>query len=137
MLKTFDAADMTRSMREDLVRAGFQEMRTPEEVDRVLGARSGSVLVFVNSVCGCAAGSARPGVIAAVKNREAPLTLTTVFAGQDREATQRAREYFREVRPSSPSVVLLRDGVPVYVLERHQIEGRSPDQVAGELGKAL
>jgi Protein of unknown function (DUF1094). len=137
MLKTFDTTEMTRSMREDLVQAGFQELRTPEEVDRALGERSGSVLVFVNSVCGCAAGSARPGVIAAVKGITPLPRLTTVFAGQDREATERARGYFRGFPPSSPSVILLKDGAPVYILERRQIEGRSPDHVAAELRRAL
>lgn len=137
MLKMMDAAEMTRSMREGLVRAGFQEMRTPEEVDTVLGQRTGSVLVFVNSVCGCAAGSARPGTIEAVKGLSPSVRLTTVFAGQDREATARAREYFRDFPPSSPSVVLLSDGVPTYILERRQIEGRSSDFVAAELRRAL
>src|SRR5882724_6584507 len=118
MLKTFDPAEMTRSMREDLVRAGFQELRTSDEVDRVLGERKGSVLVFVNSVCGCAAGSARPGVIAAVGGLPHPPKLTTVFAGQDREATERARGYFPEIPPSSPSLFLLKDGATVFSLER-------------------
>lgn len=137
MLKTFDPTEMTRPMREELVHAGFEEMKTPEEVDNVLGARSGSVLVFVNSVCGCAAGSARPGVVAAVQGLASPPRLTTVFAGQDREATEKARGYFRNYPPSSPSVVLLKDGAPVYILERRQIEGRSPDFVAAELRRAL
>jgi putative YphP/YqiW family bacilliredoxin len=137
MLRTMDAAEMTRPMREELVRAGFQEMTTPEEVDRILEARNGKVLVFVNSVCGCAAGSARPGVIEAVKGLEVPVRLTTVFAGQDREATTRARKYFHEFPPSSPSVVLLNDGAPTYILERRQIEGRSPNFVAAELRRAL
>ena len=137
MTTVLDAADPLRGMREDLVAAGFEELRTREAVDRVLGERSGSVLVFVNSVCGCAAGSARPGVIAAVRGTSRPLRLTTVFAGQDREATQRARVYFREFPPSSPSVVLLEGGVPSYILERRQIEGRSPDQIATALRRAL
>jgi len=137
MLKTFDPIEMTRPMREELVRAGFEELKTPEQVDRVLGEKSGSVLVFVNSVCGCAAGSARPGVVAAVKGLASPPRLTTVFAGQDREATEKARGYFRNFPPSSPSVVLLQDGAPVYILERRQIEGRSPDFVAAELRRAL
>ena len=137
MLKTFDPIEMTRPMREELVHAGFEELKTPEEVDSVLGAKSGSVLVFVNSVCGCAAGSARPGVVAAVQGLASPPRLTTVFAGQDREATEKARGYFRNFPPSSPSVVLLKDGAPVYILERRQIEGRSPDFVAAELRRAL
>jgi putative YphP/YqiW family bacilliredoxin len=137
MLKMMDAAEMARSMREELVRAGFQEMRTPEEVDSVLRPGDGKVLVFVNSVCGCAAGSARPGAIEAVKGLADSVRLTTVFAGQDREATARAREYFRDFPPSSPSVVLLNGGVPTYILERRQIEGRNPDFVAAELRRAL
>jgi len=137
MTSVLDAADPARGMREDLVAAGFEELRTREAVDRVLGERSGSVLVFVNSVCGCAAGSARPGVIAAVQGTPRALRLTTVFAGLDREATERAREYFRDFPPSSPSVVLLEGGVPSYILERRQIEGRSPDHIAAELRRAL
>lgn len=137
MLKTFDPAEMTRSMREELVRAGFEELCTPEEVDRALGEKSGSVLVFVNSVCGCAAGSARPGVVAAVKGLTPLPRLTTVFAGQDREATERARGYFREFPPSSPSVILLKNGVPAFILERRQIEGRTPEHVAAALRSAL
>ena len=137
MLKTFDPAEMTRSMREDLVKAGFEELRTPDDVDKALGARAGSVLVFVNSVCGCAAGSARPGVITAVKGLTSPPRLTTVFAGQDREATERARGYFPDYPPSSPSVILLKDGAPAYILERRQIEGRTPEFVAAELKRAL
>ena len=128
---------MTRAMREDLVAAGFEELRTAGDVDRVLGPREGAVLVFVNSVCGCAAGSARPGVIAGVRGLAAIPKLTTVFAGQDREATERARGYFSEIPPSSPSIVLLKDGTPVFRLERRQIEGRSPDFVAAEVRRAL
>ena len=137
MLNMMDATEMTRSMREDLVDAGFQEMKTAAEVDRILANREGSVLVFVNSVCGCAAGSARPGVIAAVAGVGNPPKLTTVFAGQDREATARAREYFREFAPSSPSIVLLKNGAPAWILERRQIEGRSSEHVAGEVRRAL
>jgi putative YphP/YqiW family bacilliredoxin len=137
MLTMMDAAEMTRPMREDLVRAGFREMRTPAEVDSILRPLDGKVVVFVNSVCGCAAGSARPGVIEAVKGLSPSVRLTTVFAGQDREATARAREYFRDFPPSSPSVILLNDGVPTWILERRQIEGRSSDFVAAELRRAL
>lgn len=142
-----DPAQMTRSMRESLVEAGFEELRTEEDVDRVLGPRNGPVLVFVNSVCGCAGGAARPGVIEAVKGfaskglsskglSPSP-RLTTVFAGQDREATARARSYFAEIPPSSPSIVLLKDGNVAFRLERRQIEGRSPDFVAAEVRRAL
>jgi putative YphP/YqiW family bacilliredoxin len=133
-------------MREGLVAAGFEELKTAADVDRVLGPRMGSVLVFVNSVCGCAAGSARPGVIEAINAINAISALpgaipspklATVFAGQDREATERARSYFSEIPPSSPSIVLLKDGAPAFRLERRQIEGRSPEFVAAEVRRAL
>jgi putative YphP/YqiW family bacilliredoxin len=129
--------EMVRPMREELTRVGFREMKTAEEVDQVLGAARGTTLVVVNSICGCAAGKARPGVILALRNAARPELLTTVFAGQDAEATARARGYFSEYRPSSPSVALLRDGKTVFMLERHQIEGRMPEQIAAELTKAF
>lgn len=129
--------EMVRPMREELTRVGFREMRTPEEVDDVLGAARGTALVVVNSICGCAAGKARPGVTLALRHASRPELLTTVFAGQDAEATARARSYFAEYPPSSPSVALLRDGKPVFVLERHQIEGRMSEQIAADLTKAF
>jgi bacilliredoxin len=129
--------EIVRPMREELTRVGFREMRTAEEVDSVLGSAPGTALVVVNSICGCAAGKARPGVILALRNAARPALLTTVFAGQDAEATDRARSYFAEYRPSSPSVALLRDGKPVFMLERHQIEGRMPEEIAAELTNAF
>jgi bacilliredoxin len=129
--------EMVRPMREELTRIGFREMRTPEEVDALLGAAKGTSLVVVNSICGCAAGKARPGVALALRHAVRPENLTTVFAGQDAEATARARSYFAEYPPSSPSVALLCDGKPVFVLERYQIEGRMAEEIAGELTRAF
>jgi len=137
MNNTFAMNEMTRSFRRPLVDAGFRELLTPSDVDQALGSRSGTVVIFVNSVCGCAAGTARPGVIEGVKGLSSPITLTTVFAGQEREATERARAYFPGVPPSSPSVVVLREGEPRFVLERRQIEGRSAEFVASEIRRAL
>ncbi len=128
---------MVLPMREELTRVGFREMRTEEEVDAVLGAAKGTVLVMVNSICGCAAGKARPGVIKAIQHAARPDVLATVFAGQDMEATERARGYFAEYPPSSPSVALLRDGKTVFMLERFQIEGRGPEEIAAELTQAF
>jgi bacilliredoxin len=129
--------EMVQPMRSELTRVGFRELRTPEEVDAVLGAAQGTALVMVNSICGCAAGKARPGVALALRHPVRPDLLTTVFAGQDAEATARARGYFAEYPPSSPSVALLRAGKPVFMLERYQIEGRLPEQIAAELTQAF
>ena len=127
---------MIAPMREDLVKIGFRELRTPEEVDEVLGSEKRSVLVAVNSVCGCAAGMMRPAVYLSLHGATRPEVLTTVFAGQDLEATQRAREYFVGYPPSSPSVALLKDGDLVWFMERHQIEGRHPEDIAADLRTA-
>jgi putative YphP/YqiW family bacilliredoxin len=124
-------------MRQELTRLGIQETRSEQEVDAVLGPKKGTVLVVVNSVCGCAAGNARPAVAMALKNSVLPDKMITVFAGNDREATQRAREYFVGFRPSSPSIALLRDGEVVKMLERYQIEGREAAQIADELMTAF
>jgi len=124
-------------MRQELTRLGIQETKTAAEVDAVLGEKKGTVLVIVNSVCGCAAGMARPGVAMAVRHNVLPDKMITVFAGNDREATQRAREYFVGYRPSSPSIALLRDGEVVKMLERWNIEGRGPEQIAQELTAAF
>jgi putative YphP/YqiW family bacilliredoxin len=129
--------EMVRPMREELTRVGFREMKTAEEVDAMLGAARGTTLVMVNSICGCAAGRARPGVTLALRHSCRPELLATVFAGQDTEATARARSYFAEYPPSSPSVALLRDGKTVFMLERYQIEGRMPEQIAADLAKAF
>jgi putative YphP/YqiW family bacilliredoxin len=124
-------------MRQELTRLGIEETKTAAEVDAVLGEKKGTVLVIVNSVCGCAAGMARPGVAMAVRHGVLPDKMITVFAGNDRDATARAREYFVGYRASSPSIALLRDGEVVKMLERWNIEGRSPEQIAGELTAAF
>ncbi len=124
-------------MRQELTRLGIEETRTAQEVDAVLGERKGTVLVVVNSVCGCAAGNARPAVAMAVEHEVRPDRMITVFAGNDREATQRAREYFVGYRPSSPSIALLRDGEVVKMFERWQIEGRQAHDIAAELVAAF
>lgn len=127
-----------RSMREELVDAGFRELRTPEEVDAFMREARGVTFLVINSMCGCAGGVARPAAIRAV--RESPVRpdhLVTVFASQDREATARMRSYLVGQPPSSPSMFLLRDGQVVYALHRHQIEGRAPEDVARELVEAL
>ncbi|HEY9449344.1 MAG TPA: BrxA/BrxB family bacilliredoxin [Gemmatimonadaceae bacterium] len=124
-------------MREELTRLGVKEMRTTEEVDATLKDARGTTLVVVNSICGCAARNARPAVAAALANAKLPDTLTTVFAGQDMEATARARSYFTGYRPSSPQIALLQDGQLVYMLERHEIEGRSAEAIARDLVAAF
>lgn len=128
---------MVTPMRQELTRLGVEETRTAEEVDRVLGERKGTVLVVVNSVCGCAAGNARPAVAMALQNNIKPEKAITVFAGNDADATRRAREYFVGYRPSSPSIALFRDGEVVKMLERWQIEGRTPEAIADELMTAF
>jgi putative YphP/YqiW family bacilliredoxin len=131
-------AGFVQPMRDELTRIGFTELRTPAEVDAALGEKSGTALVFVNSVCGCAAGMARPAAAQALlRTRVRPDRLLTVFAGQDREATARAREHFASVAPSSPSLALLKDGELVAFVPRHQIEGRSAEMVAEQLVAAL
>jgi putative YphP/YqiW family bacilliredoxin len=124
-------------MRQELTRLGIEETRTAQEVDAVLGEKKGTVLVVVNSVCGCAAGMARPAVAMAVEHDVKPERMITVFAGNDVEATQRARSYFTGYRPSSPSIALLRDGQVVKMLERWQIEGREAHDIAAELVAAF
>jgi bacilliredoxin len=124
-------------MRAELTRLGIEETRTAAEVDSVLGQKKGTVLVVVNSVCGCAAGMARPGVAMALRHDVLPEKMITVFAGNDVDATQRARSYFTGYRPSSPSIALLRDGEVVKILERWQIEGRGPEDIARELTAAF
>ena len=127
---------MVRPMREDLVRVGFTELRTPADVDAVLGSEKRTTLVAVNSVCGCAAAMMRPAVYLSLQGDRKPEVLTTVFAGQDLEATDRAREYVVGYPPSSPSVALFKDGELVYFMERHQIEGRHPEDIAADLKEA-
>jgi putative YphP/YqiW family bacilliredoxin len=128
---------MIRPMREELTRLGVEELKTPEQVDEALANSKGTVMVVVNSICGCAAGKARPGVALALEHNPRPERVTTVFAGGDIEATTRARSYFTGYQPSSPSIALLKDGKLVYMLERYQIEGKLPQQIAQELTKAF
>jgi len=129
--------EFARDMREELTRVGFREMRTPEEVDDVLGKEKRTVLVVVNSICGCAAGKARPAIAQAVMNKVRPELLTTVFAGQDPEATAQARKYFTGYPPSSPSVALMRDGKLAFMMERRDIEGSDPFTIAARLVRAF
>lgn len=124
---------MTRPMREELTRLGVQELKTSAEVDDVLGQGEGTLLVFVNSVCGCAAAGARPALSLALRHGTKPAKLVTVFAGVDNEATQRARSFFSDYQPSSPSIAILKDGEVVHFVHRHMIEGRAPQQIAAEL----
>ncbi len=124
-------------MRDEMTRMGVQELTTASDVDAALGDQRGSMLVFVNSVCGCAAGNARPALRLALQHGVKPQRLVTVFAGQDLDATARARQYFSEYQPSSPSVALLRDGEVVHFVHRHQIEGRSPQAIAADLTAAF
>lgn len=124
-------------MREEMIRLGAQELTTVADVDTALGDQKGTMLLFVNSVCGCAAGNARPALRLALQHQVKPQQLVTVFAGQDLEATSRARQYFADYQPSSPSMALLRDGEVVHFVHRHMIEGRSPQLIAGELTKAF
>jgi putative YphP/YqiW family bacilliredoxin len=124
---------MVKPMREEVTRLGVRELRTVEDVDAALGPGEGTVLVFVNSICGCAAGMARPALTQALRHPVRPQHLYTVFAGQDLDAAARARSYFADFQPSSPSVALLRDGEVVHFVHRHMIEGRSPDTIAAGL----
>jgi len=128
---------MIKPMREDLTRLGVEELRTAEAVDSTIPNSTGTLMVVVNSICGCAAGRARPGVALALQNDIKPDKVATVFAGADIEATERARSYFTPYGPSSPSIALLKDGQLVFMLERYQIEGRDATQIAGELTKAF
>ncbi len=121
---------MVQPMRDELTAAGVEELRTTADVDAFLGNSGGAALLVVNSVCGCAAGSARPGVRLALRHPSRPERAGTVFAGQDLEATEHARSYFPELEPSSPSFVLIRDSKPVMYIPRRQIEGRDPEAVS-------
>jgi putative YphP/YqiW family bacilliredoxin len=124
-------------MRAEVTRLGAKELTTAAEVDEALGDQRGSMLVFVNSVCGCAAGNARPALKLALQHGVLPQQVVTVFAGQDVEAVARARQYFAEYQPSSPSIALLRDVEIVHFVHRYQIEGRSPKDIAADLTAAF
>jgi putative YphP/YqiW family bacilliredoxin len=132
--------DVIQPMRDQLTSLGVKELRTPEEVEEqfaAVQAANGTAMVVVNSVCGCAAGQARPGVALALKHDVLPTHVFTVFAGQDKEATAKAREYFAPYPPSSPSVALLKDGKVVFMVERYQIEDNSAQQIAARLTGAF
>ena len=124
-------------MREELTRVGIQELRTAEEVDRALANPAGTTMVVVNSICGCAAGRMRPGVRRALQHPHCPENLFTVFAGQDTQATDRARSYFTGYPPSSPSIGLFRDGKLIYMMQRSDIEYRDAEEIAAELTSAF
>jgi len=128
---------LVQPMREELTRIGFEELRTPAAVDAALGSNPEPKLVVVNSVCGCAARNARPAVALAIQHPKRPPRLLTVFAGQDAEATDRARGYFTGYQPSSPQMALLKDGKPVFMLERKHIEGRPAADIAADLVAAF
>lgn len=124
-------------MREELTRLGIEELKTPEAVDQVLKNRPGTALVIVNSICGCAAGRMRPAVRIALQNGARPDKAFSVFAGQDKEATERARSYFAGYAPSSPSIALFRDGQLVYFMQRRDIESREAPAIAADLKAAF
>ena len=125
-------ADLIKPMREDLTSIGFKELHTEAEVDEAI-AKKGTTLVVVNSVCGCAAANARPGARLSLQNAKTPDHLVTVFAGVDKEATEKARDYMVPFPPSSPSMALFKDGELVHMLERHHIEGRPAEMIAENL----
>ena len=124
-------------MRAEVTRLGAKELTSAAEVDAALGDQRGTMLVFVNSVCGCAAGNARPALALALQHPVLPQQVVSVFAGQDLDAVARARQYFADYQPSSPSMALLRDGEVVHFVHRHQIEGRSPQSIATNLTAAF
>jgi len=127
---------MIRPFREELTQLGVEETRTPEQVEEAL-ATDGTVMVVVNSVCGCAAGKARPGIARALQNEVRPDRVVTVFAGADIEATDRARSYFAPYPASSPQIAIMRDKKVLFMLERHEIQNRTAEQIAAELANAF
>lgn len=128
---------LIKPMREELAQSGFEELMTTEQVDQWMAQRSGTALLVVNSVCGCAAGMARPGVRLALEGSKKPDRLATVFAGQDVDATAAARGAFPDIPPSSPSMAMFKGGELVYFLPRHRIEGRTAEDVAADLQSAF
>lgn len=128
-------ADLVKPMREDLTNIGFEELHTEADVDKAI-SQKGTTLVVVNSVCGCAAANARPGARMSLQNSKRPEHLVTVFAGVDKEATDKARNYMMPFPPSSPSMALFKDGELVHMLERHHIEGRPAEMIAENLSDA-
>jgi putative YphP/YqiW family bacilliredoxin len=136
MIKIMYPEEIVKPMRQELVNAGFEELHTAEEVDNILN-ENGTTLIMVNSVCGCAAGTARPGTIMSLQGDKKPSHITTVFAGVDTEAVNKAREHMIPFPPSSPAVALFKDGELVHMLERHHIEGRSAEMIAENLTEAF
>jgi putative YphP/YqiW family bacilliredoxin len=128
---------MILPLREELTSLGVQELRTAEEVDRTIPSQTGTAMVVVNSICGCAAGRMRPAVRAALQHATRPDKVFSVFAGQDKEATDKARSYFTGYPPSSPSIAILRDGKLVFMMQRSDIEQREPAEIASQLKKAF
>lgn len=129
--------ELVEPMKEELLDVGFDQLTTQDAVDQALSPESGTVLVMINSVCGCAAGSARPAVKMAIQNEKVPGKLTTVFAGVDTEATAQARKYMLPFPPSSPAIGLFKDGKLVHFIERHHIEGATANFVADNLKEAF
>jgi putative YphP/YqiW family bacilliredoxin len=129
--------ELVAPMKEDLTTEGFQDITTADEVDRLMNETDGSVLMVVNSVCGCAAGNARPGVKQALQSERKPDVLATVFAGVDKDAVEQARKYMLPYPPSSPSIALFKDGKLVHFLERHHIEGQPAETIAENLRAAF
>jgi len=128
--------ELVKPMKEDLTSAGFNQLTTPSEVDEMIESSGDSLLLVVNSVCGCAAGNMRPGVKLSLNNDKKPITLATVFAGVDGEAVAQARKHFLPYPPSSPSIALFKDGKLVHFLERHHIEGGTAQMIAENLSEA-
>jgi putative YphP/YqiW family bacilliredoxin len=133
MFDIIQREQMIQQMRDELTRAGVKELRSPEEVNQALSSAKGVSVVFVNSVCGCAAGKARPGFVASLQNDVKPDNLFTVFAGQDKEATEEARKFFTNQPPSSPSIAFMKDGQFMGMIHRYQIETRSAEMIESEL----
>jgi putative YphP/YqiW family bacilliredoxin len=129
-------AELVKPMKEDLTNVGFKQLTTSDEVDQTIQNSKGTLLVVVNSVCGCAAGNMRPGVKLSLNNSKKPVELATVFAGVDGDATNQARKYFLPYPPSSPSIALFNDGKLVHFLERHHIEGGTAQMIAENLTEA-
>ena len=128
--------ELVQPMRDEVTRLGLQELKTPADVETAL-KKPGTTLIFVNSVCGCAAGGARPGLRLSLMNAKKPANLYTVFAGMETQATEKAREFFKPYRPSSPQIALLKDGKLVKMVQRQDIEGRQPADVAKALVEAF
>ncbi len=128
---------LVRPMREELTSAGVKELRTPADVDAFMNEKTGTAMLVVNSVCGCAAGMARPGVRLALQGERRPDRVASVFAGQDLEATAKARGYIADIPPSSPSIAFFKDGELVYFIPRHRIEGRNANAVADDLSQVF